>query len=98
MPQIVDIVTAPPPYVVEQAQATAFARSHFGDALPNIDRLLPLFANTGIKTRRLSQPTRGISSSTTSANEIARTSRAPPRSARLLVANSCWSSNAFRSV
>ena len=56
MPQIVDIVTAPPPYVVEQAQATAFARSHFGDALPNIDRLLPLFANTGIKTRRLSQP------------------------------------------
>lgn len=56
MPHLVDIVIAPPPYVVEQAQATAFARSHFGDALPNIDRLLPLFANTGIKTRRISQP------------------------------------------
>ena len=56
MPRIVDAVIAPPPYSVEQADATAFARAHFADSLPNIDRLLPLFANTGIRSRRLSQP------------------------------------------
>jgi alkylresorcinol/alkylpyrone synthase len=56
VPKIVDAVIAPPPYVVEQADATAFARAHFGSALPNIDRLIPLFANTGIRTRHISQP------------------------------------------
>lgn len=57
MPQLIDIVTAQPPYAVDQEAATAFARAQFGRGLPHIERLLPLFANTGIRSRRLCQPT-----------------------------------------
>mgnify|MGYP002381797593 CR=1 FL=1 len=56
MPRIVDIAIAPPAHTVPQEHATAFARAHFSAALPNIDRLLPLFANTGIRTRHIAQP------------------------------------------
>lgn len=56
MPRIVDIATAPPVHTIPQEQATAFARAHFSTSLANIDRLLPLFANTGIQTRHVAQP------------------------------------------
>jgi len=56
VPRLIDIVTARPPYEVDQEAATAFARSRFGQAMPHIDRLLPLFANTGIRSRRLCKP------------------------------------------
>jgi alkylresorcinol/alkylpyrone synthase len=55
VPHLVDIVTARPPYEVDQEAATAFARTRFA-AMPHLDRLLPLFANTGIRTRRLCKP------------------------------------------
>jgi len=51
VPILVDVVTASPPHQVEQALATQFAREVFGPSHPHIERLLPLFANTGIKTR-----------------------------------------------
>ena len=55
MSQLVDVVTASPPFVVDQAYATEFARTRFA-SMPHIDRLMPLFANTGIKTRRVCRP------------------------------------------
>ena len=56
MSRLIDIVTARPPFEVTQEAATEFARSRFGQAMPHLDRLLPLFANTGIRTRRLCKP------------------------------------------
>ena len=56
MPQLVDIVTARLPYEVNQEAATEFARARFGQGIPHLDRLLPLFANTGIRTRGLCKP------------------------------------------
>lgn len=56
MPRIVDVATAPPTHTIPQELATAFARAHFSEELANIDRLLPLFANTGIRTRHIAQP------------------------------------------
>lgn len=56
MSQLVDVVTASPPYVVDQGYAEAFARATFGGGLPHLERLLPLFANTGIRTRRVCRP------------------------------------------
>ena len=56
VPRLVDIVTAPPPFSVDQEQAAAFARARFGRVIPRIDRLMPIFANTGIETRRLCRP------------------------------------------
>lgn len=51
MPVLVDVVTAPPPHLVSQDLATTFARDVFGPSHARIERLLPLFANTGIETR-----------------------------------------------
>ena len=56
MSRLIDIVTARPPYEVTQEFATEFARARFGERIPHLDRLLPLFANTGIRTRRLCKP------------------------------------------
>src|SRR3990172_7393108 len=56
MPQLVDVAIAPPPHVADQALAAEFARAWFGRAIPHIDRLMPVFANTGIKSRRLCRP------------------------------------------
>jgi alkylresorcinol/alkylpyrone synthase len=55
MPRLVDVVTASPPFTVDQEYAAAFARERFA-AMPHIDRLMPLFANTGIKSRRVCRP------------------------------------------
>jgi alkylresorcinol/alkylpyrone synthase len=41
---------------VGQDRAAVFARAHFGKAMPHIERLMPLFANTGIRSRQLCQP------------------------------------------
>ena len=56
MSRLIDVVTVRPPYEVTQEAATDFARARFGQAIPHLDRLLPLFANTGIRTRRLCKP------------------------------------------
>lgn len=56
MPQLTDVVTASPPYSVDQSTAEEFARTAFAGRLPQLDRLMPIFANTGIRSRRLCQP------------------------------------------
>jgi alkylresorcinol/alkylpyrone synthase len=56
MPVLVDVVAEPPPFVVDQSRAATFARVRFGQALPHLDRLMPIFANTGISTRSLCRP------------------------------------------
>jgi alkylresorcinol/alkylpyrone synthase len=56
MPVLVDVVAEPTPFMVEQARAATFARARFGRALPHLERLMPVFANTGIATRQLVRP------------------------------------------
>lgn len=51
MPGILSVATAVPDTRVDQELATAFARQMFGDRIPDLERLLPLFANAGIETR-----------------------------------------------
>lgn len=56
MPRLVDVVSAPPEHVVPQAVAAAFARRTFGPLMHNLERLMPIFDNAGIETRRTCQP------------------------------------------
>jgi alkylresorcinol/alkylpyrone synthase len=56
MPRLVDIVSAPPEYVVPQPVAAAFARETFGGTIPHLERLMPIFENAGIETRHICQP------------------------------------------
>jgi len=56
MPVLVDVVSQPPPFSVDQARAAAFARARFDGAMPHLDRLMPIFLNTGIRRRSLCQP------------------------------------------
>lgn len=56
MPRLVDVVIAPPEPVVPQEVAAAYARETFGPHFHNIDRLMPVFENAGIRTRRTCQP------------------------------------------
>lgn len=56
MPRLVDIVSAPPEHVVPQALAAAFARGTFAGSIPHLERLMPVFENTGIETRRICMP------------------------------------------
>jgi alkylresorcinol/alkylpyrone synthase len=56
MPKLTAIATAVPPYVINQSEAKVFARQVFGSRFMDIDRLLPLFDNAGIRTRYFSMP------------------------------------------
>ena len=56
MAQLVDVVSAAPEHVVPQAFAAEFARRTFGARMPHLDRLMSIFDNTGISTRRTCQP------------------------------------------
>jgi alkylresorcinol/alkylpyrone synthase len=56
MPRITSVATAVPPHRVEQSQAEQFARAHFGPKFSDIDRLLPIFLNSGIQSRYFSAP------------------------------------------
>lgn len=56
MPRLVDIETAVPPFVITQDEAAAFARATFGRGVPHLERLIPVFANTGISRRHLCRP------------------------------------------
>lgn len=53
---IMAVGTAVPPYCLRQDDIQEFAAALFRDNLHNLDRLLPVFANSLIKTRHLSQP------------------------------------------
>jgi alkylresorcinol/alkylpyrone synthase len=56
MPSIRSVATAVPATRVDQDQAEAFARLRFAGRLPDLERLLPLFANAGIRTRYFAAP------------------------------------------
>ena len=56
MPRLVDVVSAPPECVVSQDIAAAYARETFAATNPRLDRLMPVFQNSGIETRRICQP------------------------------------------
>lgn len=56
MPKIEAVATAVPATCIDQDLAAAFAREHFGERIPDIERLLPLFNNTGIQTRYFAVP------------------------------------------
>jgi alkylresorcinol/alkylpyrone synthase len=56
MPRLVDVVSAPPEHIVPQALTAAFARQTFGPVMHNLERLMPIFDNAGIETRRMCRP------------------------------------------
>ncbi len=56
MPSIRSVATAIPATRVDQDQAEAFARAKFAGRVPDLERLLPLFANAGIRTRYFAAP------------------------------------------
>jgi len=56
MPKISAVATAVPCHRVGQIEAREFARRHFSSRMLDIDRLLPVFANSGIHTRYFSMP------------------------------------------
>ena len=56
MPRIQAVATAVPPTRVDQELAVEFARAMFADKIPDLERLLPLFANSGIRTRYFAAP------------------------------------------
>ena len=55
-PRVRAVATAVPPYSVAQSEAKAFAASFFENNFKNLERLLPVFDNTQIRRRYLSQP------------------------------------------
>ncbi len=55
LPRLVALATAGPPYPLDQEAAVARARHLFAGAA-NLDRLLPVFANSGIRRRYASVP------------------------------------------
>jgi len=56
MPRIQAVASAVPPTRVDQELAVEFARAMFADKIPDFERLLPLFANAGIRTRYFAAP------------------------------------------
>ncbi len=57
MAHILSLATARPPHVLTQERARDFCRAHFGRAFPDdIERLLEIFENARIETRRLAAP------------------------------------------
>jgi alkylresorcinol/alkylpyrone synthase len=54
--RISGVATAVPEYAVSQDQARDFAHGFFAEDLPELDRLLRAFGNTGIKRRHLARP------------------------------------------
>lgn len=53
---LLSLATAAPPHVLEQTAATDFARTLFADRFADFDEMVPVFANTGIRTRRMAMP------------------------------------------
>jgi alkylresorcinol/alkylpyrone synthase len=54
--QILSLVTAVPPYVIEQSDAAAFAKDIFGERFPAFDKIAGVFVNSGIQRRRSVKP------------------------------------------
>lgn len=56
MPKISAIATAVPEYKVDQSSVSDMVRSHFGGQIPELERLMPIYSNSGIKTRYFCRP------------------------------------------
>ncbi|HWR45715.1 type III polyketide synthase [Sporomusa sp.] len=56
IPQVISVGTAVPSYCLRQEDIKGFVASLFRDNLHNLERLLPVFENSLIKARHLSQP------------------------------------------
>ncbi len=56
MPYIAHVETTVPPHKIDQEQGREFARRHFGAKVRDVDRLLGIFANSGIDHRYFSKP------------------------------------------
>jgi alkylresorcinol/alkylpyrone synthase len=54
--RLLSLATAAPPHVLDQAVATQSARTMFAGRFEEFEEMIPVFENTGIKTRRMSQP------------------------------------------
>ncbi|MFO1070465.1 MAG: type III polyketide synthase [Geminicoccaceae bacterium] len=54
--RLLGVATALPPHRFSQAEARAAAAAVFADAFPDIDRLLPLYENSGIGFRNSARP------------------------------------------
>lgn len=50
------LATAVPPHAIQQTEAEEIARGLFSGRFDEFERLAPVFANTGIRERRLAQP------------------------------------------
>jgi alkylresorcinol/alkylpyrone synthase len=55
-PSVLSVATALPPYRIGQDAARDFARALFGGAHQNIERLLPIFENSGVEGRNFCVP------------------------------------------
>jgi len=55
-PKIFSVATAVPPHRIGQSEAKSFARSMFGDAHRDIERLMPLFDNVSVEGRNFCVP------------------------------------------
>ena len=53
---LMSLATAVPPHVLLQTDAIEVARGLFADRFDEFERMSPVFANTGIRERRLAQP------------------------------------------
>lgn len=56
MSSLVAVATADPPYQVDQSTAREFAARLFGTVRGDVDRLLPVFENSLIESRRFCEP------------------------------------------
>lgn len=56
MPRLVSVATAVPAHRIGQSVAAAFARAKFAAALPDVERLMPVFTHAGIDTRYFAVP------------------------------------------
>jgi len=53
---LLSLATAAPAHILPQEAATAAARRLFADRFDEFEQMIPVFENTGIRTRRMSQP------------------------------------------
>lgn len=55
-PRVLSVASAVPPHRIEQSEAKSFARSMFGGAHRDIERLMPLFDNVSVEGRNFCVP------------------------------------------
>jgi alkylresorcinol/alkylpyrone synthase len=53
---LLSVATASPPYTLTQAQVTEIARELFAERFPNFERMAPVFATAGVRTRQVARP------------------------------------------